>query len=352
MSQTTDINALVVGGTGFLGGAIVEALIEGGHSVSVLSRGSTLRELPDGVEFIRADRHGDLSALNGRSFSWVFDTCAFTPDAVSTLLDALDDKLDRYVFASSISTYGKYDRPGITEAAKVPDATQDDYSRAADVPNSDRGSATAYGPSYGPLKRACERVLERRMGDRAIALRIGLIVGKGDYTDRLTWWVRRIDEAGRSKDHAIPAPLPKDRSVQVLDVRDAAEFAVLCAEENLGGIWNVNGQVMPFGDLLETIASLTSSKGDICWVPPYAFSEAGVSPWTDLPLMAPDIPAFRHFLEVDASRARAAGLKARNLTETLQPLVTWDRARRDAELKCGMSSEQEARVIAASQQKR
>ncbi len=348
MSKKNNIDALVVGGTGFLGGAIVEALINGGHSVAVLSRGSTLRELPDRVELIRADRHGDLSALKSRSFKWLFDTCAFTPDAVSTLLDALDNKLDRYIFASSLSTYGRYDSPGITEATEVPDATQNDFDRAADVPISDRGSATAYGPSYGPLKRACERVAERRMGDRATVLRLGLIVGKGDYTDRLTWWVRRIDEAGHSKDRTIPAPLPKDRPVQILDVRDAAEFAVLCAKDNLGGIWNVNGEVMPLRDLLEAISNVTSSTGDVRWVPPDAFSAAEVSPWTDVPLMVPDIPAFRHFLEVDASRARAAGLKARMLMETLQPLITWDRARRDLGLKCGMSNEQEERVIAAS----
>lgn len=349
MSKETEINALVVGGTGFLGGAIVEALVQKGYLVAVLSRGSTSRELPDDVEIIRSDRHSDLSALKGRSFKWVFDTCAFTPDAVSTLLDALDDKLDRYIFASSISTYGRYETPGITEAAEAADATQEDFDRAADVPDSDRGSAAAYGPSYGPLKRACERVAEKRMGDRATALRIGLIVGKGDYTDRLTWWVRRIDEAGRSKDRTVLAPLPADRPVQILDVRDAAEFAVVCAEDNLGGIWNVNGEVMPMCDLLGAISSVTSSMGEVHWITPDAFSAAGADPWTDVPLMAPDIPAFRHFLEVDASRARAAGLKSRPLKETLQPLATWDRSRRDVDLICGLSAEKEEQVKAASQ---
>ena len=183
------------------------------------------------------------------------------------------------------------------------------------------------------------------MGNRATALRIGLIVGAGDYTDRLTWWVRRIDEAGLSKSSIVVAPLPTERPVQVLDVRDAAEFAVHCAKKSLGGVWNVNGEVVTMNDLLTAIHSTTASKGKIRWISPDAFAAADADPWTDVPLMAPNLSAFRHFLEVDASRARAAGLNARPMSETLKPLVEWDRTRRDVELVCGMSAEQEERVM-------
>lgn len=341
----SDAQRLVVGGTGFLGGAIVDALVESGHRVAVLSRGVTARTLSEGVEVISADRHGSLSALKGRHFDWVFDTCAFTPDAVSALLDALDNEPKRYVLASSLSTYGCYDKPGLTEAAEVPEATQVDFERADTVLLEDRGSAAAYGPSYGPLKRACEMVAEQKLGDRATALRIGLIVGTGDYTDRLTWWVRRIDEAGRSKSPTVFAPLPTDRPVQVLDVRDAARFAVLCAEDDLGGIWNVNGDVMAMQDLLNEIHETTASAGEIHWVSANVFLEAGAEPWTDVPLMAPEAPAFRHFLEVDAGRARNAGLKSRPLRETLEPLLRWDRTRRGKALICGLSAEQEKQLL-------
>lgn len=340
-----DSQKLVVGGTGFLGGAIVDALVERGHRVAVLSRGVTSRSLSEDVEVIEADRHGSLSALKGRHFDWVFDTCAFTPDAVSALLDALDSEPKRYVLASSLSTYGCYDKPGLNEAAEVPEATQDDFERANAVPLEDRGSAVAYGPSYGPLKRACEIVSDQKLGERATALRIGLIVGAGDYTDRLTWWVRRIDEAGRSKSPTVVAPLATDRPVQVLDVRDAAKFAVRCAEDDLGGIWNVNGDVMAMQDLLNEIHETTASAGQIHWVSADAILDAGAEPWTDVPLMAPDAPAFRHFFEVDASRARDAGLKSRHLRETLEPLLSWDRTRRDQALICGLSAEQEAQIL-------
>ncbi|MCK4823140.1 NAD-dependent epimerase/dehydratase family protein, partial [bacterium] len=102
------MRSLVVGGTGFLGGAIVDALVKNGHAVSVLSRGQTNREVNSPVEFILADRYGDLSALRDREFDWVFDSCAYSPDAVDLLLTAVGTDIDRYVMISSISAYGTF----------------------------------------------------------------------------------------------------------------------------------------------------------------------------------------------------------------------------------------------------
>lgn len=342
-----DERALVVGGTGFLGGAIVDALCTRGYAVTLLSRGETDRAAPGGVERLRADRHGDLRVLTGRSFDWVFDTCAFAPDAVATLLDALGGRLGRYVLASSLSVYGRYDVPGLSEAQEVPDATEEDIRAAAAVPPADRASAAAYGASYGPLKRACERVAADRLGDRATLLRIGLIVGAGDYTDRLAWWVRRFDEAGSGRSRRIPVPGPAERPVQVIDVRDAAAFALRCAENGLGGVWNVAGPPMSMRGLLDAIRTATGSGGEVTWLSAAAFEAAGAEPWTDVPLWPPPIPALRHFMEVDAGRARAAGLAVRRLANTLGPLLDWDRGRRGDALVCGMTAAQEERALAA-----
>ena len=338
------MRCLVVGGTGFLGGSITAALAAGGHEVAVLTRGETGRAPPGGVEAIRADRHGDLGALEGRPFDWAFDTCAYEPGAVERLLDALGPALERYVLISSLSAYGTFSTPGLTEDDPVPDATEEDHAAAHAVPPGERASAFAYGSSYGPLKRACEKAAVERLGERATALRVGLLVGAGDYTDRLTWWVRRIDEA-RGPHRRVPAPGPPSRPVQLIDVRDAALFAMRCAEEGLGGVWNVTGPPMPLSDLLNAATRAAASEAEIVWVDERAIADAGIQPWSELPLMAPAVPEFRHFLEVDAGRARAAGLTTRPLDETLDPLLAWDRGRRGRPLACGLSPEQEAALL-------
>ena len=261
-----------------------------------------------------------------------------------SLLDAVGAGIRRYVVISSISAYGSFTKRGLTEDDPVPDATEEDLAVARGVAAADPASAVAYGASYGPLKRACEQAAAERLGDRATALRAGLLVGAGDYTDRLTWWVRRIDQAEGDR-RRVPAPGPSGRPVQLIDVRDAALFALRCADQDLSGVWNVTGRPMPLGDLLGSLIQVAQSQAEIVWIDDQAVRRAGVEPWTDLPLMAPASPAFRHFLEVDAGRAHAAGLACRPLDETLGPLLAWDRRRRHVPLKVGLTPIQEAELI-------
>ena len=50
------MRALVLGGSVFVGKRLVQALVAGGHDVSVLNRGKTPTELPKGVGHLVADR--------------------------------------------------------------------------------------------------------------------------------------------------------------------------------------------------------------------------------------------------------------------------------------------------------
>ncbi|MEM9221616.1 MAG: NAD-dependent epimerase/dehydratase family protein [Pseudomonadota bacterium] len=338
------MRCLIVGGTGFLGGAIADAAAQRGHDVTILSRGSTVRRSLGGAEVLRADRYGDLSGLNERHFDWVFDSCAYTPDAVNRVLDALGTTFARYVMISSISVYGTFAKLGLTEDDAAPKPTEADLSLARTVAQEKRGSALSYGASYGPLKRGCEVAAMTMAGERASVLRAGQLIGAGDYTDRLTWWVRRIDEA-RGDRVRVPAPAPADRAVQLIDVRDVADFALLCAEEDLGGVWNVTGRPKPFFELLAETLTVAGTQPDICWVDEARILEAGIVPWTEFPLMAPATPRFRHFLEVDTERARRSGLECRPLAQTLEPLLAWDRKRRDVPLKCGINDSQEKALL-------
>jgi len=183
------------------------------------------------------------------------------------------------------------------------------------------------------------------LGDRATALRVGLLVGAGDYMDRLTWWVRRIDQA-RDERQQIPAPGPTDRAIQLIDVRDAANFALLCAEKEYGHIWNVVGRTMALENLLSDITRVCESPAEFVWVSEQSLVNAGIEPWTEMPLMCPVSPDYKHLLDVDTDRAHQAGLRCRPIEETLDSLVEWDRTRRHEALKCGVTPEQELLLLA------
>lgn len=335
------MNVLVVGGTGFLGGAIVDQAIAAGHDVTVFARGQHQRRLHNSVKMLFGDRHGNISILKGRHFDLVTDTCAFAPDAVLRLLDTLSSDIGCYALVSSASVYADFSAPGIDENSPTCRATEAQFEMAQSLPPDQRAGADAYGDAYGPLKREAEIAALDRLGDRAFILRSGLLVGAGDYTDRLTYWVRRIDHGGR-----IAAPGHPQRLVQLIDVRDAAAFIIAGASRGLNGIFNLTGQPLPMGFVLESCRSIAGSNAQLVWIAEETVKAAGIEAWTEFPLWLPSSDAqFKHFLEISTAKAFAQGLQVRPLDETLMTVMSWDRTRRTEPLKSGLPPSKEALLL-------
>ena len=80
------MRVLVLGGTNFVGRAIVEAAVAEGHTVTLTNRGHsqpTAAELfGDQVEHIAGDRFGDLCELAGREWDVAIDVNGYLPVAV------------------------------------------------------------------------------------------------------------------------------------------------------------------------------------------------------------------------------------------------------------------------------
>jgi nucleoside-diphosphate-sugar epimerase len=109
---STPMNVLVLGGSVFVGRRLVEVLHDGGHRVTVLNRGRTETELPEGVRRLvadRTDRAAMHTALSGTSWDAIFDVSGFVMAAggsdVDDLLDLVDGFVGHYVFVSSIMAY-------------------------------------------------------------------------------------------------------------------------------------------------------------------------------------------------------------------------------------------------------
>ncbi len=101
--------ALVIGGSRFVGPALVRQLQGAGYRVSVLNRGSRNDSLPSGVATIVCDRKDHTAlrqVLAGRAFEAVFDVVAYVPQDTLGLLAALDrSRLRHYVHISTCSVY-------------------------------------------------------------------------------------------------------------------------------------------------------------------------------------------------------------------------------------------------------
>src|SRR5579862_6586169 len=181
---------LIVGGTGFLSSALVEAGIARGHAVTIVTRG--LRPAPrgDSVERLIADRSDAASfraALADRSFDAVIDAICYTPEHARQNIDVFSGRAKRLVMISTDFVYSVRNRP-----VPVPE----DWLR--DAPT-----------AYGRNKAACEDILVEG-GDRlpATILRPPHIVGAGSLLGTGSL---------QGRDATLPARLQRAEPIVILD---------------------------------------------------------------------------------------------------------------------------------------
>jgi 2'-hydroxyisoflavone reductase len=324
------VRVLVLGGTAFLGRAFVDAALVRGHELTLFNRGRSNPGAFPQVEQLHGDRDGGLDVLRGRTWDAVYDTSGYLPRVVRASVELLREAAPHYTFVSSISVYADFSRPGVDEHSPV--ATVDDES------NEDVNA------HYGALKALCERVVQDVYGESALVIRPGLIVGPHDPTDRFTYWPRRVAEGGD-----VLAPAPPDRPLQFIDVRDLGEWSVRLIEERASGVFNATGpdRLLTMGELLDESVRVTGSGARPVWVDEAFLLEQGVGPWMELPLWIP-AGEMGAMMEADISRAVAAGLTFRPITETVRATLEWDTARPQAERdepKAGLARERERELL-------
>jgi 2'-hydroxyisoflavone reductase len=287
---------LVLGGTSFVGRAIVEALLRRGHEVTLFSRGRTGAELFPGVERRIGDRAtGDYSSLAGGSWDAVVDVSGYVPRHVAQAMDAVGDDVRRYLFISTGSVYDYRRAP----AGKL----DEDCPRL----EARRDTEDSSGAAYGPLKVACEDDVLARFGGRATVVRPGIVAGPYDPTDRFTYWVRAAAGGGRVE---VPGRLAQP--IQVVDADDVAVLVAALIEQDRAGIYNAVGRSMPFAELVRACSSHE--------VEPVEVGEGRA------PMLVSD-PAADIMFTRSAARAHAAGMPQTPVAETAAKVRAWDVAR-------------------------
>lgn len=337
---------LILGGTIFLGRHLVDAALAGGHEVTVFTRGLHDEGTPEGVERLRGDRDGQLDALKGRTWDAVVDTCGFVPRVVRASAELLAGSVGHYTFVSSGSAYRDARVAGIDEDYPLGTMTEEQVRAMEEVKPPVESPARAYAEFYGPLKALCERAAEEAMPGRTLNVRAGLIVGPYDYSDRFTYWPRRVAAGGD-----VLAPAPPTRQVQFIDARDLAEWIVRAAAAGTAGTFNATGPdyTLTMGRFLEECRAATGSDARLVWVEEKFLLDAGVEAWSEVPLWVPESSEeIRHFLGVNNERAVRAGLTFRPIGETVRDTLAWDATRPpDTPRRAGLTREREAEVLAA-----
>ena len=296
------MRTLILGGTVFLGRHVAAEALSRGHELTLFTRGA--HGTVDGAEHLIGDRTGDLSALEGREWDVVIDTSGFESEHVARSSALLGDA--HLVFVSSCSVYPAWPAEPVDEDSPVWEA----------------------GDDYGAQKAASERAAEAALPGRVAAVRAGLICGPHDNVFRLPWWVRRIAQGGR-----VPAPGDPGRTVQLIDARDLAAWMLDLGERRAAGAFNGTAPAgrTTMGEVLEAAVAATGSGAELVWVQDERLQEAGVEPWTELPLWLPEAE-FPGAWEVGTERAQAAGLRCRPVAETVADVWSWLRDGGEEEL--------------------
>jgi 2'-hydroxyisoflavone reductase len=325
------VRVLILGGTRFVGRHIAEAALAAGCELTLFNRGLTDPGAFPGARHLAGDRDGGLDALAEGSWDVVVDTCGYVPRIVRASAEVLSPRSGRYIYVSSASVYADKSRPGLTEDAPL--------ATPADPAGEDVEA------DYDGLKAGCEAVVREVLGERAVIVRPGLIVGPRDPTNRFTYWVTRVARGGD-----VLAPEPRDQPVQVIDARDLASFAMRLAGGTGPATCNAVGDVTTMESMLATIAQATEASVRLRWVEEGRLLAAGVEPWQDLPLwLAPGSdPSYAAFLAISNERAKAAGLELRPLVQTIRDTLAWARtAPAPAGSAAGLDPGVEQRLLAA-----
>jgi 2'-hydroxyisoflavone reductase len=313
---------LMLGGTGFVGRAVVEDALSRGHEVTVFSRGRSGSALFPQVPRLVGDRDtDDYAALATGSWDAVVDSSAYVPRHVDKAMDALGDRVGRYVFVSSHAVY---------ERAGVGPGSTEDTPRRPPV----RDTEELFEETYGPLKVACEDDIVARFGEKASIVRLGKVAGPHDPQNGLTYYVRRVQRGGR-----LALPGRPDQPVQVVDSRDAARLMVRLIEDDRGGAFNAVGPGLPvtLADVIQLCAKAAGTEVEIVPVPEQD------AQGTFFPLVRDEDEWNR--MQRDPARAVAAGMPQTPFETTVADVLTWDRDRGMPPLAFGFTEAEEAEVL-------
>ncbi|MFJ6353080.1 NAD-dependent epimerase/dehydratase family protein [Streptomyces sp. NPDC054835] len=182
------MDILIIGGNRYFGKRLTTRLLDAGHRVTVLNRGSS--EAPEGTVRLVADRNDETAlekALDGRYFDVVVDQVCYTPRQAELARRVFAGRTGRYLMTSTVEVYGYEDSPVpvAEDALDLGTVTVD-----PGLPWEDPEFLDAH---YGEGKRQAEAVFAGGTAFPWASVRVAHVLGGADdFTGRVEHYARRI----------------------------------------------------------------------------------------------------------------------------------------------------------------
>ncbi|WP_269623016.1 NAD-dependent epimerase/dehydratase family protein [Prochlorococcus marinus] len=220
------MKTLVMGGTRFVGKAIVQKLILKGYDITLFTRG--LNPLPSKVTHIKGDRKTeDLEQLKGNRFDVIIDTSGRSREETEKVIANTGHPSHRFIYLSSAGIYKDTEKWPLQENSPIdPNSRHIGKAKTEEWLSSSNIPFTIFRPTY--------------------------IYGAGNYNPIEKWFFDRIIHS-----RPIPLPLEANTITQLGHVSDLAEAIVSSLENNssLNKIYNCsNSEGITFIGLINICA--------------------------------------------------------------------------------------------------
>jgi nucleoside-diphosphate-sugar epimerase len=252
------LSIAVLGGSRFIGHAVVEALLGKGHRVTTVNRGVGPVRYPGPVSRVRADRRdpaGYARALSGIDADCVVDVTAYRPDETRVALDAFRGRVERFVHISTLSVYRSPLACPVSEDAPL----------ETDPRN-----------GYGFDKAACERLLFSEPAARLpwTILRLPAVFGPRDPSSREAYLYRQI-----LREKAIVVP-PRAYQCQNLFVADAAGAVcgLVDSPRAAGRAYNAGGEPFTLEAYVDHMAGIAEKPAQMMRAGARVLEQGGADP--------------------------------------------------------------------------
>ena len=315
------LDLLVLGGTDFLGPAIVKAALEQGHKTTLFNRGITNPELFPSLPLIKGDREMGAKAYDQfKSKIWdvIIDVWPQHSKLVDEATNALKEHTNHYMFVSSIAVYKDFDDSNRAE----------DYA-TVNLPD----DKTTW--EYPEEKAASEYFVAERFPANHTILRPGAIKGWRDPAYDLLYWLIKLDRG-----ESILAPGDGSDPLQFINVNDVGKFAITTCENRAFGTYNCIGprkEGLSWKTFLETAKKHLNSNSELYWSSQDLLRDHEVYAWNDLPLWAP--VSDDHFMQVSNSKSLSAGFTYTPLEKTIDDCLAWHRKHGNDDIIFGKGEE-------------